>query len=168
MNKKLFKFLICTILLMGLSACGSTSTQTESSKTNSNELKQADKKQNKGPSQEELNDKLKSEAEDAVFVKANGDQYKKGQKLKITGTVGLLLKSMAFPALSVSTNEGSGEGLYTIQIVQSGIQVSDDKFTLKDNINISKNDKITVFGVFDGKDTSGIPQITATIIEKNN
>lgn len=169
MNNKLISAFVCSSLLMSLMACESPSTQTNSSsKNNSNEIKQTEKKQDKEPSQEELNANLKSEAEDAVFVKANGDQYKKGQKLKVTGTVGLLLKSMTFPALSVSTNEGSGEGLYTIQIVQSGVQISDEKFTLKDSTNISRNDQVTIFGVFDGKDKNGIPQISATIIEKNN
>ncbi|ADY19666.1 hypothetical protein P4U05_11250 [Bacillus paranthracis] len=163
MYKKLISICIGSTLLLGLTACDSSKQSESSEKTNVKPQRETKKDLT---SQDELNKKIKQDAEEVSFVKANGDQYAQGTRLKATGTVDLLLKSATIPSFIIGTNENGGNGMYTIQIAQSGIQSSENEITLKSGLKISKGATVTIYGVYDGKDKTGMPKISATVIEQ--
>ncbi|EJR56880.1 hypothetical protein IIO_05221 [Bacillus cereus VD115] len=162
MYKKLISICAGGFLIIGLAACNSNGENKTSEKVDT-KLSTENKKDL--TSQDELNKKLKQDAEEISFIKANGDQYEKGKRLKATGTVDLLLKSSTLPSFIINTNENDGKGMYTIQIVQSGVQSNENEITLKDGMKITKGAKVTIYGAYDEKDKTGTPKISATIIE---
>ncbi|MEW4151833.1 hypothetical protein Q0N88_16885 [Bacillus thuringiensis] len=164
MYKKLINLCVGSTLLLGLTACDSSKSNESSEKTN---VKSQPETKKDLTSQDELNKKIKQDAEEVIFVKANGDQYyEKGKRLKATGTVDLLLKSSALPSFVISTNENNGKVMYTIQIAQSGVQSSENEITLKSGLKISKGATVTIYGAYDEKDKTGMPKISATVIEQ--
>lgn len=56
--------------------------------------------------------------------------------------------------------------MYTIQIAQSGVQSSENEITLKSGLKISKGATVTIYGAYDEKDKTGMPKISATVIEQ--
>ncbi|AYY28362.1 hypothetical protein ACS47_19470 [Bacillus cereus] len=163
MYKKLIGICIGSTLLLGLTACDSSKQSESSEKAN---VKSQPETKKDLTSQDELNKKIKQDAEEVSFVKANGGQYEKGKRLKATGTVDLLLKSSALPSFVLSTNENDGKGMYTIQIAQSGVQSNENEITLKSGLKISKGATVTIYGAYDEKDKTGMPKISATVIEQ--
>lgn len=129
-----------------------TSTQTQSS---DNKTQQPNTQ-----SQKELNDKIKKEAVKADFVQLNGheDEYK-NKKVFIEGTVEVLKEQELLGEFTMSTKEGNGYGMYSM----NGIDTENDYKIGKD---IKKGDKIKVYGTIGGKDKLGMPKIDYTIIEK--
>lgn len=163
MYKKIISICIGSAILVGLTACDSSQQNESNEKTN---VKSQTETKKDLTSQDELNKKIKQDAEEVSFVKANGDQYEKGKRLKATGTVDLLLKSSTLPSFIINTNENDGKGMYTIQIVQSGVQSNENEITLKDGMKITKGAKVTIYGAYDEKDKTGMPKISATVIEQ--
>ncbi|MFP3415204.1 hypothetical protein SB773_27195 [Bacillus sp. SIMBA_074] len=163
MYKKLISLCIGGFLIIGLTACSSTDENKTSEKVNT---KPPTENKKDLTSQDELNKKIKQEATEVSFVKANGDQYEQGTRLKATGTVDLLLKSATLPSFIISTNENDGKGMYTIQIAQSGVQSNESEITLKNGVKITKGTTVTIYGAYDGKDKTGTPKISATVIEQ--
>ena len=103
------------------------------------------------PTQEELNAQLKEEATAISFVAANAGEVPKNAKVTLKGVVKVIFSEGVAGKFSFTTTEGEGYGVYTI-------------------VNLSmtepvEGNKVTIYGTFDGKDESGIPQIVATIIE---
>ncbi|QWG76138.1 MULTISPECIES: hypothetical protein [Bacillus cereus group] len=163
MHKKIISICIGSTLLLGLTACDSSKQNESNEKTN---VKSQTETKKDLTSQDELNKKIKQDAEEVSFVKANGDQYEKGKRLKATGTVDLLLKSSALPSFILTTNENDGKGMYTIQIIQSGVQSNENEITLKNGLKIAKGTTVTIYGAYDEKDKTGTPKISATVIEQ--
>ncbi|MGH0852569.1 hypothetical protein [Bacillus cytotoxicus] len=160
MYKKIFAFILCS-LVFSLVACDSPQ-KTESKPKEETKQTQSDKALT---SQDELNKKIKLEAEEVNFVKANGDEYEKGQRIKATGTVDLLTKASTLPSFVLTTDENNGKGMYSIQITQSGVQSKENEIVLKNGLKITKGTTVTVYGVYDGKDKTGLPKISAPLIE---
>ena len=103
------------------------------------------------PTQEELNAQLKEEATAIDFVAANGGEIAENAKVTVKGVVKVIFSEGVAGKFSLTTTEGEGFGVYTI-------------------VNLSmtepvEGNEVTIYGTFDGKDESGIPQIVATIIE---
>ena len=55
--------------------------------------------------------------------------------------------------------------MYNIQIAQSGVQSSENEITLKSGLKISKGATVTIYGAYDERDKTGMPKISATVIE---
>lgn len=121
-------------------------------------LEKADTQQS-GPTQEELNEKLKQEAIKANFVEINGGSVDVYTKIYAEGIISVVMKPGLLGEFSLTTEEGNGFGIYTIR-----------NFDLNGPIENSDIDRrITVWGVFWGKDPeTGIPIITSTITELND
>lgn len=103
------------------------------------------------PTQEELNAQLKEEATAIGFVAANSGEIAENTKVTLKGEVKVIFSEGVAGKFSLTTTEGERFGVYTI-------------------VNLSmtetaEGDEVTIYGTFDGKDESGIPQIVATIIE---
>jgi hypothetical protein len=106
-----------------------------------------------GPSQEELNEKLKQEAVQANFTELDGDNQQIGKKVYIDGEVGPGMKDV-IDEFMLTAKEGDGYGIYKVKLFN----------TAKTEYN--KGDQVRVYGTVEGKDDSGMPLITATILEK--
>lgn len=107
-----------------------------------------------GPTQEELNEKLKAEAVQVEFVKANAGEYNEGDRLFVKGEVDVLEDDSVFVKFLISAEEGEGYGMYNVE----GVNITDTEF--------SEGDTVTVYGSYKGESESGLPLIIATIIEK--
>lgn len=149
--KRLFYIGALSALL--LSACGEEEKATPKEETPAAEEKDAADKvaETKGPTQEELNEKLKAEAIKLDFVKANGDEVAKNTKVTITGKVTNIAEEGVGGTFTVTTTENGGYGMFSVK-----------NFTLKD---VTKDSEVTVYGTFEGKDDLGAPSINASIIE---
>lgn len=104
-----------------------------------------------GPTQDELNAKLKSEATEITFAAANGDEISKDSKVMIKGVVTNISKEGVGGVFTVTTSEDDGVGMYSVI-----------NFSTSD---VNLNSEVTVCGTYNGKDEIGFPAITATIIE---
>ncbi|UNT71726.1 hypothetical protein IQ781_27525 (plasmid) [Bacillus sp. N447-1] len=146
------KIIVVGLSLAFLVACGST---------------EENKGEVKGPSQEELNAKLKQEAAEASFAAANGNQYEFGKKIKATGKIAFLMNKEreVFPVLTLITRESDHYGMYTVKVAQSGTKVTENEITLKNGTKLTKGTIVTVYGAYDGKDKTGFPLISSTVIE---
>jgi len=104
------------------------------------------------PTQEELNEKMRSEAIKLDFVSANGGKIAKDTKVTITGKITNITDEGVGGKFTVTTKEGDGFGMYSV-------------VNLTTDSNISRDSEVTVYGTFDEKDELGAPTIIATIIE---
>lgn len=150
--KKLFYIGVLSSLL--LTACGEEEKAAPKEETPAAEEKEASDKvaETKGPTQEELNEKMRKEAIKLEFVAANSDEVAKNTKVTISGKVSNIDKEGVGGKFTVTTNEGDGYGMYTVV-----------NLTLED---VSMDSEVTVYGTFDGSDPDlGFPTIIATIIE---
>ncbi|AHN22028.1 hypothetical protein [Lysinibacillus varians] len=150
--KKLFYIGVLSTLL--LTACGEEEKAAPKEETPAAEEKEASDKvaETKGPTQEELNEKMRKEAIKLEFVAANSDEVAKNTKVTISGKVSNIDKEGVGGKFTVTTNEGDGYGMYTVV-----------NLTLED---VSMDSEVTVYGTFDGSDPDlGFPTIIATIIE---
>lgn len=150
--KKLFYIGVLSTLL--LTACGEEEKAAPKEETPAAEEKEASDKvaETKGPTQEELNEKMRKEAIKLEFVAANSDEVAKNTKVTISGKVSNIDKEGVGGKFTVTTNEDDGYGMYTVV-----------NLTLED---VSMDSEVTVYGTFDGSDPDlGFPTIIATIIE---
>ncbi|ODV57260.1 hypothetical protein [Lysinibacillus fusiformis] len=148
--KKLFYIGALSALL--LIACGEEEAALKEEAPVSEEKDTTDKvAETKGPSQEELNEKMRSEAVELDFVKANGGEIEQDTKVTISGKVTNITEEGVGGTFTVTTKEGDGYGMFSVK-----------NFALKD---VTVDSEVTVYGVFDGKDELGFPTINATIIE---
>lgn len=133
-----------------LAACGEEKAAPKEETPASEEKNTKDEvAETKGPTQEELDAKLKEEAIKLDFVKANGGEVAKDTKVTIKGKItNITDDGMKF---TLTTTEGDGYGMFNIINV-----------VLKD---IKLDDEVTIYGRFNGKDDLGAPSIAATIIE---
>jgi len=150
------KFLVMPILAaMLLAACGGNEVSKEESSGSSTESKetvQKDVEKKDEPTQEELDAKLKKEATDADFVELNVDNPPEGKKVKATGDISMVSGDGVGTTFTLTTKEGDGYGMYTI-----------NNFSLTD---VQEGDKVTIYGTtIAEKADDGSPQINATIIE---
>lgn len=146
MKKILFLLLVVTLFL---TACG------ENKETSTPVNKDTETKEEKSsePAQEELNDKLKTEAVQAVFVDLNSDEAEVGKKVFATGEVSNIKEDGIFMTFTLTVKESEGVGMYSVTDV------------LKET-DYNEGDSIKVFGSYDGKDDLGFPKINSTVIEK--
>ncbi|EGO86269.1 hypothetical protein G8S49_11070 [Clostridium botulinum C] len=161
--KKICIAIFSSMLVLALVGCGdkkASSNITTENKTNT-EIKSKSKdikKENKEPTQQELNEKLKKEAVKADFVKINGHE-KENANLKVfaEGKISCVdyKKVMdVFPSFSLKQKEGKGYGLYHITNLFS-------KEGFKDG------DIVRIYGTVNKvKSKTGYPKIIATVIEK--
>lgn len=149
--KKLFYIGVLSTLL--LTACGEEEKAAPKEETPAAEEKEASDKvaETKGPTQEELNEKMRKEAIKLDFVKANGDEVAKNTKVTITGKVTNIAKEGVDGTFTVTTKEVDGYGMFSI-----------NNLTLED---VSMDSEVTIYGTYNGKDDLGFPTIIATIIE---
>lgn len=117
---------------------------------NVNEVK---KEVTKGPSQEELNEKLKQEAVQANYTELDSNNQPIGKKVYIDGEVGPGMKDV-MDEFMLTSKEGDGFGVYKIQLFNTT------------ETEYHKGDQVRVYGTVKGKDDSGMPLISATILEK--
>ena len=103
------------------------------------------------PTQEELDAQLKNDTIALDFIKANGDEVAKGTKVTISGEVTVVMSEGIGGEFGVSTKENDGFGVYTVK-----------NLSTKEVVN---GDFVTVYGIYDGRDESGIPVINVTVIE---
>lgn len=136
-----------------LAACSEEEKATPKEEAPVSEEKETSDKvaETKGPSQEELNEKMRSEAIKLDFVKANGGEVEQDTKVTISGKVTNITEEGVGGTFTVTTKESDGYGMFSVK-----------NFTLKD---VTADSEVTVYGVFDGKDELGFPTISATIIE---
>jgi colicin import membrane protein len=116
-----------------------------SSETNE-PIKEETKETSTEPSQDELNMNLKEEATQADFVELNGEELT-GKKVFADGEVTNIAKEGMLGEFTLTTSDG----MYTV-INMMGTEVSE-------------GDSVKIYGVTDGKDSTGFPKINATIIE---
>ncbi|CAG9608069.1 hypothetical protein [Pseudoneobacillus rhizosphaerae] len=105
------------------------------------------------PSQEELNEKLKTESVQADFVELNSDQAEIGKKVFTTGEVSIIKEDGIFKTFTLTTKENNGYGMFTITDI------------LKSE-NYQDGDTVKIFGTYAGKDDLGFLKIDSTVIEK--
>lgn len=147
------------VLLLGLIlllvACGSDKADTEPIEQNGVEMASENDVVKNEPTQEELNEQLKTEAMDADFVSINGDEVEEGAKLKVTGEISFVSgEGVRGGNFTITTEEKDGHGMYNIINLNTA-----------DPVEIVEGIEVTVYGTYSGKDETGIPEITATIIE---
>ncbi|USK48848.1 DNA-binding protein [Bacillus sp. CMF12] len=144
------KLLIAGVAMLFLSAC----TQEESEPVvNDTETNTEVSSKEEEPSQEELNAKLKDEAVQANFVELNVDNPPDGKKVFAEGEVSTLIKDDVLDEFTITTNEGNGHGMYSVNLINT------TEFEYKEG------DRVRIYGAVKGKDEGGLPQISATIIE---
>lgn len=146
--KKLFYIGALSVLL--LAACGEEEAKPKED-TPVEEANNGAEEKSDSPTQEELNAKLKAEATAIDFVAANGGEIAEKTKVTITGKVTTVMSEGVGGVFTVTTTEGDGVGMYTIENY-SMTETAEDK-------------EVTIYGTFAGKDEAGMPKIVATIIE---
>ena len=148
--KKLFYISALSALL--LTACGEEEAAPKEETPAAEEKEASDKvAETKGPTQEELNVKMKAEAIKLDFVAANGDEVTKDTKVTISGKVTNIAEEGVGGTFTVTTKEGDGYGMFSVY-----------NLSLKD---VSMDSEVTVYGTYNEKDDLGFPTIIATIIE---
>lgn len=109
-----------------------------------------------GPSQSELNEKLKKEAIKAEFIQLNShSEQHLNKSVFIEGAVmpASINGNGVGQTFTVTTKEGVSNGVYAITNLSRVYDVKD-------------NSKVKVYGTFTGKDTKlDMPTIVATIVE---
>ncbi|USK56593.1 hypothetical protein LIS82_09020 [Cytobacillus solani] len=144
------KCLVILLAVIFLTACGGD----KETSTSVNKDTESTEEKSSEPTQEELNDKLKSEAIQAVFVELNSDNTEVNKKVFALGKVSAIGEEGIFKTFLLTTEESNGLGVYKIVDV------------LKE-VEYQEGDSIKIYGTYDGKEEStGMPKITSTVIEK--
>lgn len=104
------------------------------------------------PTQEELNEEMKSDAVQANFVELNVDDPPNGKRIFAEGEVSILTKDV-LDEFILTTTEGDGYGMYKVILANT----TDNEY--------NEGDIVRIYGAVNGKDEDGIPKITATILE---
>jgi hypothetical protein len=145
--KKLLVLLLSIGLLTACSDAKETSSKDLSSNTSSTDVEDVSNE----PTQEELDAKLKEEAQQANF-KALNEDYSAGQKVTATGKVSFVYEDGVGGSFSLETNEDGGYGMYNIK-----------NFALSE---IQEGQEVTIYGTTTGNTANdGSVEINATIIE---
>lgn len=162
------KIIVIGLALVLLAGCGSTEESKSEAKDKSTQSEEVKNTKEKGPLQEELNDRLKQEAEEVNFEAASYGEYEIGKKLKITGKITGLknVEKSTVPEFTLTT-EGDGYGMYKVMVTQPEVHVNQDEIILKNGVKLKYAMPITVYGTYNGKDEYGVPHISSTIVETN-
>lgn len=144
-GNELKKYLLLIATLMLLAACTEEKPETKAVSTTEETAKTDE------PTQEELNKEVKATAKAITFVAANGDEVAKDERVTIIGKISSITSKDVGGSFVVTTTEGDGHGMYNIV-----------NLTLED---IKDGQEVTLYGTYNGKDATGIPEIVATIIE---
>lgn len=139
------KLLIAIVSLVIISGCSSEPKETVK------KVPEVSQKNNE-PTQDELNEKLKSEAVRADFVELNGGKAEMNKRVFAVGEVTIVIKEGSMGEFTLTTVDGDGYGMYTVKNVLG--------------TEVNEGDQVKVYGPFTGKDDLGFPTISATIIEK--
>lgn len=145
--KRLLLLLMAALLL---AACGNDEPKKVEVDGPDNEKEVVEDTESK-PTQDEINEKLKSEAVEYSFVEINGGEVKENEKVKLTGEVSLVMNESIPGRFMLTTTEGDGFGMYTIVNALS--------------IDVEEGTNVTVYGSYAGVDETGMPEITSTVIE---
>jgi len=145
------KIILLAALL--LSACSSEEEVTKKSEP-ADETNVEQKVNNEDLSQEEINEKLKEEATRADFVELDVDNPPIGKKVFIDGKVSVLTEG-TIDSFTLTSEEGTAYGMYKVILINT----TNEEYT--------SGDQVRVFGSVKGKDEIGMPEISATILEKN-
>lgn len=148
--KKLFYIGALSSLL--LVACGEEETKPKEDTSTSEPSESKNESVTNAPTQEELNEKMRSEAIKLDFVSANGGKIAKDTKVTITGKITNIAEEGIGGKFTVTTEEDGGFGMYSVVNLVTGS-------------NVVQDSEVTVYGTFDEKDDLGMPTIIATIIE---
>jgi hypothetical protein len=144
--KKLSILILGILFLVGCSS--------ESVEPVENDVKEVTK--DDGPTQEELNAKLKEEAVEHDYLSLFRDEVEKGSEVKFTGEVFAVMKEEPLGKFGLETTLDDGtQGVLTVNSFQTG-----------DPIQVAEGETYTVYGVYNGKDENGAPNINATIVEQ--
>jgi hypothetical protein len=143
------KLLFVALIGLFLSACGNeeTTAPVEESQTVEKSLP------NEGLTQDELNEKIKAEAVQADFAELNVTNPPDGKRVYVDGVVSILTKGI-IDEFILTAKEGDGYGMYKIILLNT----IDAEYV--------EGDQVRIYGVVNGKDDSGMPQISAPILEK--
>ncbi|HIE6632295.1 hypothetical protein [Bacillus luti] len=165
MYKKLINLCIGGSLIIGITACSSTDENKSSEKVNT---KPNIENKKDLTSQDELNKKIKQEAEEANFEVASYGEYEMGKTLKITGKITGLknVEGSTVPEFTLTT-EGANNGMYKVTINQPEIKVDQDAIILRNGVKLTYAMPVTVYGSYNGKDEYGVPHLSSSIIETN-
>lgn len=137
-----------------LAACGSDDEVSGATEVVDDNAIQKETPQEEEVSQEELNEALKEEATAIDFIAANGGEISKNEKVKLEGEISVLSATgIRGGDFTLTTTEGDGFGMYNV-INMNTVEIP-----------IQEGDEVTVYGVFNGKDSMGMPEITAIIVE---
>ncbi|WP_054948989.1 hypothetical protein [Numidum massiliense] len=129
---------------------GETAADVDGSDDDSSE--QEDESDDPDPEQEKLNEQLKKEAVEANFVELNSDDAEDGKKVFAVGEITNIQEEGKLGKFTLTTEEENGNGMYTV-----------NSMTVR--YEPKESDRVKVYGSYDGKDETGMPIITATIIE---
>lgn len=101
------------------------------------------------PTQEELNAKLITDAVPVTFIEANGDGLELYKRVKVVGEVSSVWHDGS--SFLLTTTEGEGFGKYNI------VNMSE--------VVVKEGQQVTVYGSYNGKDDTGVPEVVSTVIE---
>ncbi|MFO1445998.1 hypothetical protein KDN24_22900 [Bacillus sp. Bva_UNVM-123] len=149
MKKLLFVFL-STMFLFGCSSEETTKQKKEEPTQEDSKNEETNKVE---ATQEELNEKLKSEAVQANFVELNDPAAEENKKVFAEGEVSVISETGPFKTFNLTTNQGDGFGIYSI------VDILEDE-------EYQEGDIVKIYGTFKGKNNLGMPEITSTVIEK--
>ncbi|WP_158595132.1 hypothetical protein [Oceanobacillus piezotolerans] len=144
-------FIIIMLMIIIITAC----TEDEVSEPVEVEQNDSPEQGTVEPTQEERNEQLKEEAIEADFEKINGNEVEEGTKLKASGEItNIFPEDLRGGDFMLSVEESENEnGVYHVVDMKT------------EKIPIEEGQVVTAYGVYDGKDESGMPIIIATIIE---
>lgn len=147
-NYKKFISIFILISLLFFSGCNQTDTTSDSVSDNNDNITS-----NENSDTEPTDTDIKSDAIQADFAKINNDEVELNTKLFTEGQVGTVFSTGYWGEFSLTATEDDGYGMYTI------VNLSD--------IEVSEGETVKLWGTYYGKDdTTGIPEITVTLIEK--
>lgn len=154
MKKQMLIIALLGVTVLGFVGCGG-SEEVKSNNPNKQETtsEKDSKEEENSISLEESNKKIREEAVKADFVKINGEEMN-GKAVFVTGKVSNLELDETIPRFTLTSEENNGYGIYTMVLFDD-----DAKDRIKDG------ETITAYGYVIARDSSGIPQITANIIE---
>ncbi|WP_099300198.1 hypothetical protein [Bacillus sp. Marseille-P3800] len=126
-------------------------TETSTSPKSSNETSNSKDETEDEPSQDELDQKMRDEAEEVDFVAANNGEYSGEEIVKATGVATVVGDTDVGNEFVLTVEQNDGYGLYDVVIMRT-------------NATINENDEVTVYGTVDSK-PEGLPRIVGVLFE---
>lgn len=149
--KKIITVLLISLLSLGVVGCGEAENKQGSAEQQNQKVVKDE------PNQEELDQKLKTEAVKADFVELNSSPNQNiDKKVFVKGEITNVMKPGEFGNFTVTTKEGEGFGMYSVENYGYLDQPVLDEHEGK---------TATVWGMYNGKDDMGMPEILASIVE---